>query len=74
MGDTLRSPTVTTKLQRLAEQAKHNPGRVFTNLAHLIDVDFLHEAYRRTSKSSAAGIDGVTAQQYAEHLDENLHD
>ena len=74
MGDTLRSPTVTTKLQRLAEQANHNPERVFTNLAHLIDVDFLREAYRRTSKSSAAGIDGVTAKLYAEHLDDNLHD
>jgi group II intron reverse transcriptase/maturase len=74
MGDTLRSPTVTTKLQRLAEQAKHHPDRVFTNLAHLIDVDFLREAYRRTPKSSAAGIDGVTAKLYAEHLDENLHD
>ena len=43
-------------------------------LAHLIDEDFLREAYRHTSKSSAAGIDGVTAKQYAEHLDENLHD
>jgi RNA-directed DNA polymerase len=74
MGDTLRSPTVTTKLQRLAEQAPRNPERVFTNLAHLIDVDFLREAYRRTPKSSAAGIDGVTAKLYAEHLDENLHD
>jgi RNA-directed DNA polymerase len=74
MGDTLRSPTVTTKLQRLAEQAQRNPERVFTNLAHLIDVDFLREAYRRRPKSSAAGIDGVTAKLYAEHLDENLHD
>jgi RNA-directed DNA polymerase len=74
MGDTLRSPTVTTKLQRLAKQAHRNPERVFTNLAHLIDVDFLREAYRRTRKSSAAGIDGVTAKQYAAHLDENLHD
>jgi group II intron reverse transcriptase/maturase len=73
-GDTLRSPTVTTKLQRLAEQAKRDPKRVFTNLAHLIDEDFLREAYRRTRKSSAAGIDGVTAKLYAEHLDENLHD
>jgi RNA-directed DNA polymerase len=70
----LRSPTVTTKLQRLAEQAKHDPDRVFTNLAHLIDADFLREAYRRTRKSSAAGIDGVTAHQYAEDLDENLRD
>jgi group II intron reverse transcriptase/maturase len=74
MGDTLRSPTVTTKLQHLAEQAKHHPERAFTNLAHLIDVEFLREAYRRTRKSSAAGLDGVTATVYAEHLEENLCD
>jgi group II intron reverse transcriptase/maturase len=73
-GDTLRSPTVTPKLQRLAAQAAHDPSRVFTTLAHLIDTDFLREAYQQTSKSSAAGIDGVTAQQYAVHLDENLRD
>jgi RNA-directed DNA polymerase len=72
MGDTLRSPTVTTKLQRLAEQAAHDPQRVFTTLAHLIDEDFLREAYRQTSKSSAAGIDGVTAQQYAAHLEQSF--
>ena len=70
----MRSPTVTTKLQRLAEQAAHDPTRVFPTLAHLIDEDVLREAYRQTSKSSAAGIDGVTAQQYAEHLEENLRD
>jgi RNA-directed DNA polymerase len=70
----LRSPTVTPKLQRIAAQAAHDPNRVFTTLAHLIDVDFLREAYRQTSKASAPGIDGVTAQEYAEHLDENLRD
>jgi retron-type reverse transcriptase len=73
-GDPWRSPTVTTKLQRLAEQAARDPERVFSTLAHLIDEDFLREAYRPTSKSSAAGIDGVTAKQYAERLDENLRD
>jgi len=70
----LRSPTVTPKLQRIAAQAARDPARVFTTLAHLIDVDFLREAYHRTRKSSAPGIDGVTATEYAEHLDENLHD
>jgi RNA-directed DNA polymerase len=70
----LSSPTVTPKLQRLAEQAARDPGRVFTTLAHLIDADFLREAYRQTSKSSAPGIDGVTANRYAEHLDDNLRD
>jgi len=70
----LRSPTVTPKLQRIAAQAARDPTRVFTTLAHLIDVDFLREAYHRPRKSSAPGIDGVTAKEYAEHLDENLHD
>jgi RNA-directed DNA polymerase len=73
-GDTLRSPTVTPQLQRLAAQAAHDPDRVCTTLASLIDTDFLREAYHQTSKSSAAGIEGVTAQQYAAHLDENLRD
>jgi retron-type reverse transcriptase len=45
-----------------------------TPLAHLLDADCLHEAYRHTSKSSAAGIDGITAQQYAAHLDDTLRD
>ena len=70
----MRSPTVTPQLQRIAAQAARDPPRVFTTLAHLIDVDFLREAYHRTRKSSAPGIDGVTAKEYAEHLDENLHD
>ena len=70
----MRSATVTPKLQRIAAQAARDPDCGFTTLAHLIDADFLREAYRRTSKSSAAGIDGVTAKQYAEHLDENLRD
>jgi len=39
-----------------------------------MDVDLLREAYRRTRKDSAPGIDGVTAATYAEHLEENLRD
>ena len=70
----MRSPTVTPQLQRLAAQAAHDPERVFTTLASLIDTDLLREAYHHTSTSSAAGIDGVTAQQDAEHLDENGRD
>ena len=74
MGDTSRSPTIATQLQRIAEQAKKYPEMVFTTLAHLMDVDFLREAYQRTRKDSAPGIDGVTAARYAEHLEENLRD
>jgi RNA-directed DNA polymerase len=73
-GDTLRSPTIATKLQQIAEQAGRYPDMVFTTLAHLIDVDFLREVYRRTRKSAAPGVDGVTAREYAEDLEENLVD
>src|SRR3974377_454265 len=72
MGETLSSQTVSTKLQRIAEQAVRNPAWVFTTLAHLIDVDFLREAYRRTRKDAAPGVDGVTREEYGKNLDENL--
>jgi len=70
----VRSPTVTPQLQRIAAQAIREPDRVCTTLAHLIDVEFLREAYGQTRQASAPGIDGVTAQAYAEHLDENRRD
>ena len=62
-GETVRAPTVTPTLQRLAAQAAHDPDWVCTTLASLIETDLLREAYQHTRQSSAAGIDGVTAQQ-----------
>ena len=58
----------------MAAQAARDPDRVLTTLAYLIDEDFLREAYRHTSKSSAPGIDEVTARSDAAHLDEHLRD
>jgi len=72
MGETLSSPTVSTKLQRIAEAARRHPERAFTTLAHHIDIDWLREAYRRTRKNGATGIDGQTASEYAEKLEDNL--
>ena len=63
---------MSTKLQRIAQQAIQYPEMVFTTLAHHIDVEFLREAYERTRKDAAPGIDGITAQQYAENLEANL--
>ncbi len=74
MGDTLGSPTVSMTLQSIAQQAQHYPEMVFNNVFHLIDRDFLLEAYRLTRKNSAPGVDKVPAKQYAEHPDENLRD
>jgi group II intron reverse transcriptase/maturase len=69
----LRSPTVSTKLQQLAEQAVQHPDRVFTTVAHLVDVDVLREAFYRTS-DKAPGMDKVTKKGYASDLEANLAD
>jgi group II intron reverse transcriptase/maturase len=43
-----------------------------TTLAHQIDVEFLREAYRRTRKDGAPGVDRQTAVEYAAELESNL--
>jgi group II intron reverse transcriptase/maturase len=45
---------------------------VFSTIMHHVDVNFLREAYRRTRKDAAPGADGVTAEEYAENLEDNL--
>ena len=44
----------------------------FTSLAYLMDIDWLREAYRRTRKDGAVGVDGVTAEEYERDLEGNL--
>ena len=72
MEETSSSQTVSTKLERIATMAKAMPGAPLTTLAHHIDVDWLREAHRRTRKDGATGVDRQTAEQYAEHLEDNL--
>lgn len=72
MEDTSRSQPISTQIQEIAKQAIEYPEMVFTTLVHRIDVEWLREAYRQTNKRSAAGIDGITAAEYAANLDENL--
>lgn len=64
--------STSTKLQRVATQARMHPQRVWTALAHLIDAEFLREAYRRTRKDGAPGVDGTAAGDYATDLESNL--
>ena len=73
-GETVSAPTVPPQRQRSAAQAARDPHGVCTTLAHRSDGDVLREAYGPTSTSSAPGIDGVTAQPSAAHLDAHRHD
>lgn len=72
MTETSSSQDVSTKLVRIAKQAKELRGASLMTLAHHIDVDWLREAYRRTRKDGARGVDGQSAGMYAEHLEGNL--
>jgi group II intron reverse transcriptase/maturase len=44
----------------------------FTSLAYYIDIDWLLEAYRRTRKDGAVGVDGQDGEDYATNLMGNL--
>jgi RNA-directed DNA polymerase len=70
----LSSPTVLTKLARIAEQSKRDANWVFTTLAHLMDEDFLTEAFRQLRKDAAAGIDKMTVTEYEVGLGARIAD
>lgn len=72
MTGTSSSTNISTKLDRIATLAKQMPEKAMTSLSHHIDVDWLHEAYTRTRKNGATGIDGQTAADYEEQLEGNL--
>ena len=72
MSDTPRSASISTKQERIAKLAKQMPDRALTSLSHHIDIEWLREAYRRTRKGGATGVDGQSAREYAANLEENL--
>ena len=63
---------MSTKRERIAELARRNPAMVLTSLNHYLDEEWLRYAYELTRKDGAVGIDGQTAAQYEENLEENL--
>jgi len=72
MAEASNSGTVFTKRQRIAELARQSPQMEFTSLNHLLNLPLLHEAYQRTRKDGATGVDGQTASDYEKDLGSNL--
>jgi len=62
-----------SSLQVIKALAGRDTEMVFTSLAHRIDLHLLTESFRQVRKSKSAGVDKVTAKDYAENLDENLY-
>ena len=63
---------VETKLHRIAEKARKEPGFKFTSLYHLMNEELLRGCFKRLRRDAAAGIDKMTKDMYAENLDANL--
>ncbi len=74
MTQTSSREIISTRQRKLAELAREAPDRVLTTLAHHMDLLWMEEAYRRTRKDGAAGVDGVTAHEYEAALTANLTD
>jgi len=72
MTSSLALGLVSTKRARIAKLAKQMPGTAIRSLSHHMDLEWMREAYSRTRKSGAVGVDGRTADAFAEHLDDNL--
>jgi RNA-directed DNA polymerase len=72
MEDALESEIVSTKQKQIAELARKTCGKPIYSLNQFLTIDWMLEAYRRTRKSGAAGIDGVTADEYEKNLNTNL--
>jgi len=72
MGNSNPVDAVSTRSQQIASLAKKYTK--LHTLHHHIDTIWLTEAFRRTRKDGAVGVDGVSAATYAADLPQNLAD
>jgi RNA-directed DNA polymerase len=74
---TLRTPSrdgVTAGLERLRTAARLKKKERFTALLHHVSPDLLRSAYSWLKRDAAAGVDGVTWEEYGSDLDRRLAD
>lgn len=61
-----------TKLERISQLSRENPGMVFTSIGHLINKEMLKGCHEKMDGTKAVGIDGITKEEYSRKLEENL--
>ena len=65
--------SVQTSLQAIALKAEMQPGYRFQNLFGMLNEELLQDSWRFIRKDAAFGIDRVSADDYEQNLDENIH-
>lgn len=71
---TLSLANLSTKRQWIADLARSKRGVALSSLHHVIDLEWMLEAWRLTRKDGAPGVDGVVAADYEATLQANLED
>lgn len=74
---TCRTPSresVSLGLNRVRQTAKERKKERFTALYHHLTVELLREAFSWLKRDAAPGVDGVTWEDYEQHLEANLMD
>ena len=71
---TLSRAGVTDGLERVRTAARLRKKERFTALLHHVSVALLRQAYSRLKRDAAAGVDGVTWEEYGAGLDRRLAD
>lgn len=61
-----------TELARIAEVVEKRPNEKLQTLVHAINVETLKTKHQQMKGKKAAGIDGITKEQYGEQLDSNV--
>src|SRR3981189_2602597 len=64
--------TVSQALERIRQAARQRKKEKFTALFHHVSIDHLAEAFCELKENAAAGVDGLTCQDYEQHLERNL--
>ena len=68
-----RNASVLTSLQAIAKKASERPEYRFRDLFRLLNEEMLRASWRDIRKSAAYGVDRVSAAEYEQDLDGNIH-
>jgi len=68
-----RNVSVQTSLQAIAKKASEQPEYRFRNLFGMLNEEMLKDSWQFIRKNAASGVDRVSAKEYEQDLDENIH-
>lgn len=68
-----RNSSVLTSLQAIAKKASERPEYRFRDLFRLLNEEMLKDSWHYIRKNAACGVDRVSAAEYEQNLDGNIH-